>query len=56
MSQRRCVDCSRRREEAGPPVEDFQDIAGRKLPTRALPYADFELVPSSVSFNVRLTQ
>jgi hypothetical protein len=45
------------------PVSGFEDVDGRKLPTRAraiwhlpegeLPYAELELVPGSVAFNVR---
>lgn len=44
------------------PIAGFQELDGRRLPTRAtaiwhlpsgeLPYADFALVPESVSFNV----
>lgn len=44
------------------PIDGFQEIEGRRLPTRGraiwhlpgrdLPYADFELVPGSVAFNV----
>jgi hypothetical protein len=44
------------------PIDGFQEIDGRKLPARGraiwhlpsgdLPYADFEIVPRSVAFNV----
>jgi hypothetical protein len=45
------------------PMEGFQDVNGRQVPTKGqavwhlptgeLPYAEFELVPESLAFNVR---